>query len=122
MEHHLAQVPAAQHIQDQRNPRELEVHREEFQTQNRTLEEKLARQEDLRIAKERLSSQTIDVEQIPDGDGEVEHLFGDASAQVDLVEGANGSQTQSFGPTSTDPSEVPNGQHQMEAVPLSQER
>ena len=81
----------------------------------------MARQEELRIAKDSFF-QTIDVEQIPDGNGEVEQLFGDAAAQVDLADGANGSPTQAFGPTPTDPSEVPHGQHRVDAVPLSQER
>ena len=106
MEEHLAQVPSAQQIQDQRNQRELEVQREELQRKNKSIQEQLARQEELRVAKERLSFQTIDVHQFFDRDGEVEHLFGDAAAQDEFVDGVICSQTQAFGPFPTDPSDV----------------
>ena len=65
MEEHLAQVPSAQQLQNQRNQRELELQHEEFQAKNRSLEEELARQEELNAAKERLSSQTLDVDELP---------------------------------------------------------
>ena len=71
-ESHLNQVPSNQAIQTQRSQRDLEIHAEEFQATNKILEEQLAAQkeseEELRIAKERFSSRTID---IPDGDDDI---------------------------------------------------
>ena len=56
-------------MQEQRSQRDLEIQAEELQARNKILEEQLAMQkqcdEESRIAKERLSSQTID---IPDGE------------------------------------------------------
>ena len=61
------------------------------------------------------SSQTIDVDQLPGRDVEVEELFNAAQAQVNLVDGPNGSQTQDFAPTPIDPASAAT------AAPASQE-
>ena len=65
--------------------------------------------------KERFSSQTIDVDQLPDGDVEVEEFCNAAQAQVNFVDGPNGSQTQEFAPIPIDPVAVSS------AAPASQE-
>ena len=100
MEDHLAQTAATQHEKDQRDKRDQEVQQQQLQAQNKFLEERIVQQlqyeEELRIAKERAASQTIDVDQLPDGDAEVEEFFNAAQAQVNLVDGPNGSQTQEF--------------------------
>ena len=57
-EQHLSQAPTTQAMQDQRNQRELEVQREEFQAKNKTMKERMARQlkyeVEVRIAKDSL--------------------------------------------------------------------
>ena len=66
MEQHLSQVPSPQVMQDQRTQRELEIPKGALLAKNKILEEQLVKQqqsdEEVRIAKERLSSQTIDVD------------------------------------------------------------
>ena len=44
----------------------MELQHGAFQATSKSFEETLARQEDLRAAKERLSSQTIGVDELPD--------------------------------------------------------
>ena len=87
MESHLNQVSSNQVIQEQRSQRDLEIQAEELQAKNNILDEHIAAQkesdEELRIAKERLASQTID---IPDGEDDIEHFLRASSAQVNLVE------------------------------------
>ena len=44
-----------------------------------------------------------DVEQLPDGDEDVEQAFNAAQEQVNLVDGPNGVSAQAFGPTQDGP-------------------
>ena len=50
----------------------MEFLHEKVQAKNKTLEEMLARQDELRAAKGRFSSQTIDVDELPDSNNMVE--------------------------------------------------
>ena len=103
MELFLFKVPSSQAMQDLRNQRELEIQKDAFLAKNKILEEQLAKQqqsdEELRIAKERLSPQTIDVDQILDNEEDVEQFFDAAQHQVSLVDGFTGVPAQAFGPT-----------------------
>ena len=104
MESHFNQVPSNQAMQEQRSQRDLEIQAEEFQARSNILEEQLAKQkqsdEELIIAKERLSSQTIDLDQITDGDDEVEQILKALSEQVNLLDPLLTAQAHDFGPTS----------------------
>ena len=67
MEQHLSQVPSSQAMQDHRNQRDLEIPKDALQARNQILEEQRVKQQqshkELRIAKEFVSSQIIDVYQ-----------------------------------------------------------
>ena len=58
------------------------------------MEEQLAKQQqsddEFRIAKDRFSSQTIGVDQLPARDEDVEQLFNAAQEQVHFVDGPSG--------------------------------
>ena len=87
MESHLNQVPSNQEIQEQRSQRDLETQAEELQAKNKILEEQLVAQkeseEELGIAKERISSRTID---IPDGDDDIEQVVQSSSEEVNFID------------------------------------
>ena len=79
----------------------MESPKDALQARSRILEKQLAKQqqseEELRIAKERLSSQTIDVDKLPEGNEEIEQLFNAAQEQVILLDGPTGVSAQAFG-------------------------
>ena len=91
------QAPSNQVIQEQRSQRDLEIQAEEFQAKNKILEEQLAAQkeseEELGIAKERLSSRTI---HILDGEDDIEQLLQASSEEVNLVDPLPNAETGDF--------------------------
>ena len=100
IESRLNQVPFNQVIQEQRSQRDLEIQAEELRAKNKILEKRLAAQkeseEELRIAKERLSSKTI---HIPDGEDDIEQLFQASSEEVNLVDMPPKVEAVDFNPT-----------------------
>ena len=100
IENHLNQAPSNQAIQEQRSQRDLELQAEELQANNRILEEQLAArkesEEELRLAKERLSSATI---RIPDGEDDIEQLLQASTEEVNLIDSQLNAEAGDFNPT-----------------------
>ena len=103
MESRFNQVPSNQAMKEQPSQRDLEIQVEDIQVRNNISEEQFAMQkqcdEEFIIVKERLSSQTIDVDQISDGEDEVKQLLKATSEQANLVDPLLNAEPEDFGPT-----------------------